>query len=228
MSENRREGQVDEEDDFHPIYDKIWYIKQLRDGKIKGKIQLKSGDVDQLEIVPASIFEPDEPTQEQIQEKVSPRKITIQATNLKALSGKQEKPPHVKFDHRINIQGIDCSVFILTQEEFGEVIWARQPGYIVCCKWQNLYYKGGKERGSYCTITHLVEEDPLETLPNWKFYCVGQEIKSGNIETYDGFGTISERDRRIYRITKIEIPPPEEGKDIVKRIKQRQTVQQLV
>jgi hypothetical protein len=228
MSENRREGLVDEEDDFHPISDKIWYIKRSYDGEIKGKIQLKSGGTEQLEIVPASIFEPKEPTQEQIQEKVSPRKITIQATNFKALSGKQERPPHRVFNHRIEIQGIDCAVFILTQEEFGEVIWARQPGYVVCCKWQNLYYKGGKERGSYCTITHLFEEDPLETLPNWKFYCLGHEIKSGNIEVHNDFGTTSERDRRIYRITKIEIPPPEEGRAIVKRIKEKLTVQQLV
>ena len=224
MSDNQ--SAVDAEDNFHPNFDRTWYIQQTYDGQIKGKISLQFASL--LEIVPAGRPEPEEPTQEQIQEKVLPRKITIQATKLTALSGKQEKPPHIKFDHRINIQDIDCSVFILTKEEFGEIIWARQPGYIVCCKWQNLYYKGGKEKGSYCTITHLLEEDPLFTLPNWKFYCVGHEIKSGNIETHQTYSITSELKKRIYRITKVEIPIPEEGREIVNRIKQVQTVEDLL
>jgi hypothetical protein len=112
MSENRRAGQVDEEDDFHPIINRTWYIKRTYDGHIIGKIQFQP--VSLLEIVPANIPEPEEATQEQIANKVAPRKITIQATKQTALSGKQEKPPLTKFSHQVTIQGVDCSVFMFT------------------------------------------------------------------------------------------------------------------
>jgi hypothetical protein len=215
-----------QEDEFNRVPSNTWYIKHTHDGQIKGKIQFQTTSL--LEIVPADIPEQIDTNQEQIREKVSPRFVTIQAAKSVALTGDQDPLPRLHFDHYLKIQGVHCEVFSLTPEEHGEVIWARQEGYIVTCKWRNFYYKGGKEKGSYCTITHLREENPKLTLPNWKFYCVGHEIKSGNIETHQTYSITSELEKRIYRVTKVEIPIPEEGREIVNRIKQVQTVEDLL
>ena len=221
-------SEKEQDDTFNSKGVKTWYIKRSRDGEISGRIQLQNNN--DLEIVQASFPEPEEATEEQKRQKVSPRGVTIQAPKQTSLvTGNSEQPTHCNYVRSTWVQDIECSVFSLTREEFGEIIWCKQKGYVVCCKWINFYYKGGKEKGRYCTITNFTEQNQIYTIPNWKFFCIGFELQIiGNIEECEDFDTIGSRSNNLYRISKVEIPPHEECDEIVRRIKATQDIHDLV
>jgi hypothetical protein len=219
---SQAQQQNNQEDEFNSVPSNTWFIQETYDGRVRGKIQFLS--TTHLEIVPEKIPEPIGITAEQIADKVSPRQIKLNTTSKKALTTPyEERFSGARYNRRIWIKEVECAINQFTQEEFGEIIWAKEEGTVICCKWSNYYYKGGKEKGHYCTLTYFNEEDPEETIPNWQLYCVGNLIGQGNIEYYDSFCNIAERERRLYRISKIEIPPVETAKEVVKRIKETPT-----
>jgi hypothetical protein len=116
-------------------------------------------------------------------------------------------------------------VFGITIKEFGEIIFAKQEGHIVCANWINFYYKGGREKGRYFQLTQFLQVDPTNTIPNWKFYCLGSEhgkIPSGSHESYS---IIHKQHKVLYRISKVEIPPVETSTQVVENIKNSTTIE---
>jgi hypothetical protein len=161
-----QEEYINQEEDFQGNSTDIYYIVNKATGRAQGKIKLHQ--IENLAIVPARIPEPDQITAQQVDALISPRNITLVTTAKKSLTGRPESPPHKRFVGQI-IRGIHRSVFGITIKEFGEIIFAKQEGRIVCAKYINFYYKGGKEKGKYCQLTHFLQVDPANTIPNWKF-----------------------------------------------------------
>jgi hypothetical protein len=128
-----------------------------------------------LVIVQTRIPEPDQATAQQVDALISPRNITLVSTAQKSLTGTQEEPPHERFITQRPIKGIYCSVFGITVQELGEILFTNQEGRIVFAKYTNYYYKGGKEKGKYCQLTYFSQVRPSNTIPNWKIYCLGNK-----------------------------------------------------
>jgi hypothetical protein len=92
-------------------------------GSAQGKIELHQVE-NNLAIVPARIPELDQITAQQVDALISPRNITLVSPAKKSLTGRQEEPPHKRFVGQQTIRGIHCSVFGITVQEFGEIIFA--------------------------------------------------------------------------------------------------------
>jgi hypothetical protein len=224
MSDSVQEEIINQEEDFRGNSTKIYYIVSMVTGRAQGKIELHQ--TEDLEILPARIPEPDHITAQQVDALISPRNITLVTTAKKSLTGRHESPPHERFLGQRIIRGIHCSVFGITIKEFGEIIFAKQEGRIVCAKFINFYYKGGKEKGKYCQLTYFLQVDPSNTIPNWKFYCLGNEygnkLPSGSHSSYSEIHKIN---TVLYRISKVEIPPVGTYTQLVESIKNSTTIE---
>jgi hypothetical protein len=128
---HQEEG-INQEDDFQGNSTDIYYIVNKDTGRAQGKIKLHQ--IENLAIVPARIPEPDQITAQQVDALISPRNITLVTTAKKLLTGRPESPPYERFVGQRIIRGIHCSVFGITIKEFGEIIFAKQEGRIVCAK----------------------------------------------------------------------------------------------
>jgi hypothetical protein len=209
------------EDDFQAHNSDVYYITRKRDGHVQGKIELHT--YEDLVIIPAPIREPKEVTEEQIKRKVSPRNITIARQSQKTLSDKPEAETHERHYSTYTIEGVNCSVYIITKLEFGEIIHAKQNNRIVTRKWINYYYKGGKEKGRYCELTYFIAIDPNKAIPNWKFYCLGEELRVPE-NSHTDFSQILKHHSQLFRIYKVEIPPIEDSELVIDSIKRELTI----
>jgi hypothetical protein len=198
------------------------YITRKRDGHVQGKIELHT--FEDLIIIPAPIRELEEVTEEQIKRKVSPRNITLTRQSTKSLSDKPEAETHERYYSWSQIQGVKIGLYIITKVEFGEIIHAKQEEKIVTRKWINYYYKGGKEKGRYCEITYFIAVDPSTAIPNWKFYCLGEELQAPE-NSHGAFSLTDHHHSQKYRIYKVEIPPVEDSERVVEQIKQSLTIE---
>jgi hypothetical protein len=222
MSNPVQDETLNEEDELHTYSTDVYYISRRRDGEIFGKIELNHNE--HLLITPARIPQPRVLTEEQIERKVSPRQITIQTHSwTESLSGNKEIN-HERFQRSVQIKGTGCGVFVITKKEFGEIIFAAQLGHIICAKWIPYYYKSGEAKGRYCVLTYFIEVDIANTIPNWKLYCVGNELIIPENSHYD-FQSNSHRIENFYRISKVEQPPVENCVAIVKKIQQSTKVE---
>lgn len=213
VQQQQEEPAFNQEDDFQSVRSDVYYITRQRDGRVQGKIELHTHEG--LVIVPASVTEPKSVTEEQIREKVSPRRVTISASS------------HIireNYCTHYTIKDIECGAYRLTPEEFGEVIWAKQPENLVCCKWINYYYSGGQEKGKYCQLTYFIRIDPETAIPNWKYYCVGDEIKFKG-ETHEDYQVVRKRYTVLYRVSKVELPPTEHSTELVRKIRNSEKIE---
>jgi hypothetical protein len=216
MSQQALDDDENEEDGLAGYKTNIYYISRRRDGEIQGKIEVK----DNLVVTPARIPQPRTLTLEQIERKVSPRKVTIQTTSLtELLSGNKEIISHERYIKTIQIKGTGCGVYAITKKEFGEIIFAAQVGHIICAKWIPYYWKSGEGKGRYCEITYFIEVHPDNAIPNWKLYCVGQEQDIPE-NSHEDFTEDTHRIEKFYRISKVEQPPVENSATILKYIRE--------
>jgi hypothetical protein len=218
-----QEEPLNQEEDFQGNSTDVYYIVNKYTGRAQGKIELHQ--VENLAIVQARIPEPDQITAQQVDALISPRNITLVSTAKKSLTGRQEEPPHERFITQRTIKGIYCSVFGITVQEFGEIIFAKQEGRIVFAKYINYYYKGGKEKGKYCQLTYFTQVGPSNTIPNWKFYCLGNEHIKYPSGTHSSYLDVHKINTVLYRISKVEIPPVETTTQVVENIKNSTTIE---
>jgi hypothetical protein len=198
MSQQALDDDENEEDGLAGYKTNIYYISRRRDGEIQGKIEVK----DNLVVTPARIPQPRTLTLEQIERKVSPRKVTIQTTSLtEFLSGNKEIISHERYIKTIQIKGTGCGVYAITKKEFGEIIFAAQVGHIICAKWIPYYWKSGEGKGRYCEITYFIEVHIPEN-------------------SHEDFTEDTHRIEKFYRISKVEQPPVENSATILKYIRE--------
>jgi hypothetical protein len=156
---------------------------------------------------------------------ISPRNITLVSTVKKSLTGRLEEPPHDCFVTKRTIKGIHCPVFGISVQEFGDIIFAKQEGCIVFAKYINYYYKGGKEKGKYCQLTYFTQVGPSNTIPNWKFYCLGYEHIRYPQGTHSSYSDVHKIKTVLHRISKVEIPPVETTMQVVDKIQNSTTIE---
>jgi hypothetical protein len=218
-----QEEQLNQEEDFQGNSTDVYYIVNKYTGRAQGKIELHQ--IENLAIVQARIPEPDQITAQQQDALISPRNITIVPTAKKSLTGRQEEPTHDRFVIQRTINGIHCSVFGISVQELGEIIFAIQEGQIVFAKYINYYYKGGKEKGKYCQLMYFTQFGPSNSIPNWKFYCLGYEHIRFPSGTHSIYSDVHKINTVIYRISKVEIPPVETTTQVVENIKNSTTIE---
>jgi hypothetical protein len=218
-----QEEYINQEEDFQGNSTDIYYIVNKYTGRAQGKIELHQ--IENLAIVPARIPEPDHITAQQVDALNSPRNITLVTTAKKSLTGRQESPPHERFVGQRIIRGIHLSVFGITIKEFGEIIFAKQEGRIVCAKYINFYYKGGKEKGKYCQLTYFLQVDPTNTILNWKFYCLGNEHVKLPSDSHTSYSEVNKSHTVLYPISKVKIPPVGTATQVVENIKNSTTIE---
>jgi hypothetical protein len=224
MSDSVHPGeQINQEEDFQSNSTDVYYIVNKYTGRAQGKIELHQ--TEDLAIVQAKIPEPDHITAQQQDALISPRNKTIVPTAKKSLTGRQEEPTHDRFVIQRIVKGIHCPVFGISVQAFGEIIFAKQEGQIVFAKFINFYYKGGKEKGKYCQLTYFTQVSPSNSIPNWKFYCLGYERIKYPQGTHSSYSDIHKIKTTIYRISKVEIPPVETTTQVVDKIENSTTIE---
>jgi hypothetical protein len=211
---------INHEEDFQGNSTDVYYIINKATGRAQGKIELHQ--VENLAIVQARIPEPNYITAQQVDALVSPRNITLTTT------AEGQEPPHERFIGQRIIQGIYCSVFGITLKGFGEIVFAKQEGLLICAKWTKFYYKGGREKGHYCQITYFRQVElanTINTIPNLKFYCLGSEHGRLPPKSHETYSIIRNHTEVLYRISKVEIPPVETSVQVVQDIRNSTTIE---
>ena len=199
-----------QEDEFNGVPSDTWYITRKRDGQVEGRITLTTGlEIKQQQIAP-------------IQEdwSVSPRNISIKSVVAPEYITRGDAPPVTPYAFRQDVRGVSTGIYLITSQEFGTSIFAKQEGILIFCKWTNIYYSGGESKGRYCELTYFIEVKDDELIPNWKLFQLGStDIETCGLRYLDCFRHhFVESTRKLYRISQVVIPTIEEAPGKVNRI----------